>query len=189
MKIIVCSAVQPIVPGGGQCNKSGGRALLNRMNVGFRTDTTLLKNGKPFFVPDGVGEVRGQAYVVYRISRLGKSIERQFTSRYIDGMTIGVCFTASGIEGEPGRNMDGSSVVGDFVDIDKVAALCVNNRSYPPASGELVGEEIALLSQYVSLRQGDLLFAEPLGDEFVAEPNSDFRARVGEQTVLDFRIK
>ena len=200
------------------CNKRCGESLLNRMSgVSLRADSALLKTPKPFFVPDDVGAVRGQAYVVYRIGRLGKGIERRYALRYVDGMTIGVDFWANeGVLGEMGKNMDGSCAVGEFVE---AAELPIQNSEFrmkneergerschllfptphssflTPHSSlftphlEWLSEVIEGVSKYMSLRQGDLVFAEAIGGEFEAVPGERIVASVGGREVLDFRLK
>lgn len=167
------------------CNKRCGESLLNRMSgVSLRADSALLKTPKPFFVPDDVGAVRGQAYVVYRIGRLGKGIERRYALRYVDGMTIGVDFWANeGVLGEMGKNMDGSCAVGEFVE-----AAELRGPLFTPHL-EWLSEVIEGVSKYMSLRQGDLVFAEAIGEEFEAVPGERIVASVGGREVLDFRLK
>ena len=200
------------------CNKRCGESLLNRMSgVSLRADSALLKTPKPFFVPDDVGAVRGQAYVVYRIGRLGKGIERRFALRYVDGMTIGVDFWANeGALGEMGKNMDGSCAVGEFVEaaelrgplpsspcrgggIRLLRSNCgIQNSELRMKNGnfilftphlEWLSEVIEGVSKYMSLRQGDLVFAEAIGGEFEAVPGERIVASVGGREVLDFRLK
>ena len=57
-------------------------------------DSAILKNGKPFFVPDFLGCVEYEAEIVVRISNLGKNIPTRFAHRYYDAVTVGIDFTA-----------------------------------------------------------------------------------------------
>ena len=59
-----------------------------------KADSALLKNGKPFFVPDWASRVDYEAEVVVRICRLGKGIPVRFAHRYYDAVTVGIDFTA-----------------------------------------------------------------------------------------------
>ena len=53
-----------------------------------QADSSLLKDGKPFFVPDHLGRIDYETEVVVRICRLGKSIPEQFAHRYYDAFTV-----------------------------------------------------------------------------------------------------
>lgn len=71
----------------------------------FLPDSSLMKSGNPFFLPDLEGlfmnEVSKEcvAYpsVVFRLSKLGKNIELRFADRYIGGIGLCVCFVAEDI--------------------------------------------------------------------------------------------
>ena len=63
-----------------------------------KADSALLKDGKPFFVPDFMGRIDHEAEVVVRICRLGKSIPERFAHRYYDAVTLGVDFTARDVQ-------------------------------------------------------------------------------------------
>ena len=46
-----------------------------------KADSALLKDGKPFFVPDFMGQIDYETEIVVRICRLGKSIPARFAHR------------------------------------------------------------------------------------------------------------
>ena len=68
-------------------NKEMGRMLSSEEPVLFmKPDTALLKDGKPFFLPDFSEEVHYEAELVIRIY-LGKNIAERF-ARYYSEVTI-----------------------------------------------------------------------------------------------------
>lgn len=89
-----------------------------------KADSALLKDGKPFFIPDVMGRIDYEAEVVVRICRLGKSIPERFAHRYYDAVTVGIDFTARDVQkrakdlGRPwtiAKGFDGSAVIGEWV--------------------------------------------------------------------------
>ena len=73
-----------------QHNKELGHTQVNREPVIFmKPDSAILKDGKPFFVPDFSAEVHYETEVVVRICRLGKNIAPRFAHRYYDAVTVG----------------------------------------------------------------------------------------------------
>ena len=114
-------------------NKELNNTLLITENQGTRTeepviftkaDSALLKDGKPFFVPDFMGRIDYEAEIVVRICRLGKGIPVKYAHRYYDAVTVGVDFTARDMQkkakdlGRPwtiAKGFDGSAVIGQFV--------------------------------------------------------------------------
>ena len=63
-----------------------------------KADSSLLKSGKPFFVPDFMGRIDYEAELVIRICRLGKNIPQRFAHRYYDAVTVGIDFTARDVQ-------------------------------------------------------------------------------------------
>ena len=93
-----------------------------------KADSALLKDHKPFFIPDWSEQVDYETELVVRICRLGKSIPERFAHRYYDAVTVGIDFTARDLQrearsqGHPWeicKGFDGSAVIGEWVDINK----------------------------------------------------------------------
>ena len=91
-----------------------------------KADSALLRNRKPFFIPDWSERVDYEAEVVVRICRLGKGIPQRFAYRYYDAVTVGIDFTArdwqqrasqKGLPWEICKGFDGSAAIGDWVDL------------------------------------------------------------------------
>ena len=90
----------------------------------MKPDSTILKNGKPFFLPEFLGRVEYEAEIVVRISNLGKNIPTRFAHRYYDAVTVGIDFTArewqrrliaEGAPWELSKGFDGAATLGDFI--------------------------------------------------------------------------
>ena len=72
-----------------QHNKELGHTQEYREPVIFmKPDSAILKDGKPFFVPDFSHEVHYETEVVVRICRLGKNIAPRFAHRYYDAVPV-----------------------------------------------------------------------------------------------------
>lgn len=91
--------------------------------VFMKPESALLKNGKPFFLPEHLGRVDHEVEVVVRICRLGKNISERFAHRYYDAVTVGIDFTARDLQrrlkdnGHPweiAKAFDGSAALGEW---------------------------------------------------------------------------
>ena len=100
-----------------------------------KADSSLLKDGKPFFVPDFMGRIDYETEVVVRICKLGKSIDEKFAHRYYDAVTLGIDFTARDMqkrlreEGQPweiAKGFDGSAVIGECNFFSFLSWLCIS---------------------------------------------------------------
>ncbi|NJO68837.1 MAG: hypothetical protein HC830_05720 [Bacteroidetes bacterium] len=64
----------------------------------MKPDTAIVKNNKPFFIPDFSEEVHHEVEIVLHINRVGKNIEEKFASRYFTEIGIGIDFTARDLQ-------------------------------------------------------------------------------------------
>lgn len=174
----------------------------------MKPDSSILKNGKPFFLPDFLGRVEYEAEIVVRISNLGKNIPTRFAHRYYDAVTVGIDFTArdwqrqliaDGAPWELSKGFDGAATLGDFIPTD---GLDVSNLPFRlDIDGETVqssnsnkmlfsiDEIINYVSKYCTLRTGDLIFTgTPAGVGAVAIDNH-LQGYLQDKKVLDFYIR
>lgn len=194
-------------------NKSRAGALYNKENseptVFLKADSSLLKPGKPFFVPDWMGPIEYEAEVVVRICRLGKNIAPRFAHRYYDAVTLGIDFTARQLqdrlkaEGKPweiSKAFDSSAAIGQWVDKDRLPQLDalpfrldINGETRQAAStAEMIwniGEQIAHLSRYFTFKTGDLLFTGTPAGSAPVKIDDHLEGYLAEQQVLNLRCK
>lgn len=57
-------------------------------------ESTLLRSGNPFFIPDFDTEFGAYPSIAVRIGRLGKSISAKFAPRYVDAVGVGATVVA-----------------------------------------------------------------------------------------------
>lgn len=92
----------------------------------LKADSSLLKDHKPFFIPDFMGQIDYETELVVRISRLGKGITERFAHRYYDAVTVGIDFTArdlqkkcreQGLPWDICKGFDGAACIGEWVEL------------------------------------------------------------------------
>lgn len=174
-----------------------------------KADSSLLKDGKPFFLPEEMGRVDYETELVVRICKLGKSIPQRFAHRYYDAVTVGIDFTARELqqrlraEGKPWdlcKGFDGAAVIGQWVDIAKFRDiqaihfhLDINGHTVQQGcSSDMlfkVDEIIAYISRYFTLKTGDLLYTgTPVGVGPV-HINDHLTGWIDDRKVLEFNVK
>ncbi len=174
-----------------------------------KADSALLKDHKPFFIPDDMGRIEYETELVVRICKLGKTIPERFAHRYYDAVTVGIDFTAremqaefkaKGLPWEIAKGFDGSAVIGEWVDLDKVKDIQTLNFSLN-INGETVqkgcssdmlykvDEIIAYISKFFTIKTGDLLYTGcPAGCDSVKE-NDHLEGFLEDKKILDFECK
>lgn len=175
----------------------------------MKPDSALLKDGKPFFIPDFSERVDYETELVVRISRLGKCIAPRFAHRYYDAVTVGIDFTArdlqndfraKGLPWELCKGFDGSAVIGDFVPMENLPEVQdlhfhldidgkTVQRGHTADMLFAVDEIIAYVSQFCTLKIGDLLFTgTPVGVGPVSV-GQHLQGYLEGQKVLDFHVR
>ena len=174
-----------------------------------KADSALLKDRKPFFIPDHLGRIDYETEVVVRICRLGKSIPQRFAHRYYDAVTVGIDFTARELQQklrEKGRpwelckGFDGSAAIGEWVDMDKFRDIqaihfhldingktvqegCTSDMMYK------VDEIISFISRYFTLKTGDILYTGTPAGVGPVHIDDHLEGWVEDRKVLDFCCK
>lgn len=144
----------------------------------MKPDTAVLKDNKPFYIPDFSSDIHYELEVVLKISKEGKHIAEKFASKYYDEVGIGVDFTArdiqsvhkeKGLPWELAKSFDNSAAISNFVpkaeigdvyNLDFELKINEETRQRGNTSMMLFSYEqiIAFVSQYITLKKGDLIF-------------------------------
>ncbi len=144
----------------------------------MKPESALLKEGKPFFIPDFATDFQYETELVVRINRLGKNIATRFASRYYEEITVGLDLTArdlqrkfraEGLPWELSKGFDGSAVIGDFIPLNQYKDIQSLHFSLKQGNDVLqkgytgdmlfsVDEIIAHVSRFMTLKIGDLIF-------------------------------
>lgn len=194
-----------------QHNRELGHTQENREPVIFlKPDSAILKDGKPFFIPDFSTEVHYEAEVVVRICRLGKHIAPHFARRYYDAVTVGIDFTARDLQrrfrecGNPWelcKGFDNSAAIGTFLPLEQAGGdvqaldfrLTVDDREVQHGNTRdmlfRVDDIIAYVSRFMTLKIGDLLFTGTPAGVGPVSIGQRLQGYLGEEKVLDFNIR
>lgn len=177
--------------------------------VYLMADSSLLKDGKPLFLPDFAEEFIAHPALVVRINRLGKNIAKRFAPRYYDAVTVGLCVEARGfrdmqkLSGSQSvvNAFDGAAILGDFIEMEHIDDI--NNLSFSVSqndsevavinSQELLNDVDSLieeLSKYFTFKIGDILFTGYREDISIKLNINDLiSGRIADSTPLNFKVK
>ncbi len=191
-------------------NKELHGALIKKSSpvIFTKTDSALLKDGKPFFIPDFTERCDYETELVVRICRLGKSIPERFAHRYYDAVTVGIDFTArdlqerlrsEGLPWELCKGFDGSAAIGRFVPVNPATIQDLHFRL--DIDGETVqrghtadmlfriDEIIAYVSRFFMLRQGDLLFTGTPAGVGPVRIGQHLEGYLEDEKLLEFNVR
>jgi 2-keto-4-pentenoate hydratase/2-oxohepta-3-ene-1,7-dioic acid hydratase in catechol pathway len=176
----------------------------------MKPDTALLRDGKPFYLPDFSADLQYEAEIVLKISKLGKTVSPKFAHRYFDEVTVGIDLTArdlqhklraDGLPWEVSKAFDNSAVVGEFLPIDSLPVpierlpfhLDINGQTVQQGnSADMLfrfDEIVAYISQFFTLKIGDLIYTGTPPGVGTLHIDDHLEGYLGDKKLLDFWIK
>lgn len=174
-----------------------------------KADSALLKDRKPFFIPDHLGQIDYEAELVVRICKLGKTVPERFAHRYYDAVTVGIDFTARELQkklreaGQPWdlcKGFDGAAALGEWVSKEKfrdVQAmhfhLDINGQTVQEGRTSdmifSIDHIVSYISQFFTLKTGDIIYTgTPVGVGPV-HIDDHLEGYVEDRKVLEFNCK
>ena len=175
----------------------------------MKPDTSILPKKIPFTIPEFSSEIHHEVEILIKISKVGKYIDPKFANKYYDEIGLGIDFTArdlqnrlkeKGLPWEKAKAFDGSAIIGDFQpknnfnSIENITFELKNNGQTVQKGNTQqmlwkIDEIIAHVSQYFTLKKGDIIFTgTPEGVAKVA-PNDILEAFIEDKKVLRLHIK
>ena len=177
--------------------------------VFLKPDTAILLNQQPFFIPDFSNEVHYEVEVLVKINRVGKYIDSKFAHKYYEQIGLGIDFTArdlqqelkgKGLPWEKSKAFDGSAVIGNWVsksnydNLNNISFSLLKNNKIVQSSttGDMlwgIDEIIAYVSQYFTLKIGDIIFTGTPSGVGKVKSNDSLKGYIGEEEFFSIKVK
>ena len=143
----------------------------------LKPDSAILPKKMPFFIPSFSNDIHYEVEVLVKINRVGKHIAEKFAHKYYDEIGLGIDFTArdvqsnckeKGLPWEKAKAFDGSAVMSAFYpkqnfDLSNLKFQLKKNDNLVQDGNTnamlwKIDELIAYVSQFFTLKKGDILF-------------------------------
>ncbi len=176
----------------------------------LKPDTAVLLKKQAFFIPDFSEDVHYEVEVLVKINKVGKHIQEKFAHKYYDELGLGIDFTArdlqqklkeKGLPWEKAKGFDGAAVIGEKW-LDKNSIPDLNNLKFSlQKNNELVqqgntgdmlwkiDEIIAYISQYFTLKIGDIIFTGTPEGVGKVETNDKLTGFIEEEQIFSIQVK
>ena len=175
----------------------------------LKPETSLLLKNRPFFLPDFSNDIQYELELVVRINKVGKCIATRFAHTYYNEIGLGIDFTARDLQkqcrekGEPweiAKGFDNSAVVSSFVPLSDYAFiqdlnfhLLLNDKKVQQGNTSnmlfKVDEIICYISQFMTLKIGDLIFTGTPSGVGKVSINDHLEAYLEDKKLLDFYVR
>jgi 2-keto-4-pentenoate hydratase/2-oxohepta-3-ene-1,7-dioic acid hydratase in catechol pathway len=177
--------------------------------VFLKPDSSILLKQHPFVIPEFSNDVHHEIELLVKINKVGKYIDAKFASSYYDEIGIGIDFTArdvqaklkeKGLPWEKAKSFDGATVLGNFVskelfsDVNAINfELKKNGVSVQKGNSSWmlwkIDELIAHVSQYFTLKKGDIIFTGTPEGVSAVQPNDILEGFLENNRMFRIQVK
>ena len=175
----------------------------------LKPDTAMTIRNRPFFLPDFSNQIDYEVELLFKINKVGKSIQKKYAHTYYDEIGLGVDFTARDIQKkvfaeslpwEISKAFDGSAVMSKFYpktqfqNLDNLDFSLKLNDKIVQTGNTVdmlfnIDSIIEYVSQFITLKIGDIIFTgTPSGIGKVAI-NDRLEGYIEQEKAFDFRVK
>jgi acylpyruvate hydrolase len=175
----------------------------------LKPDTAVLKDNKPFYIPDFSSDIHYELEVVLKIAKEGKHISEKFAHKYYEELGLGIDFTArdiqaahkaKGLPWELAKAFDHSAAISSFVPKTQIGDI-YDLPFHLKINGEIRQDGntrhilfsfekiIAFVSRYITLKKGDLIFTGTPEGVGQVHQGDKLEAWLQGQQLLNFEIK
>lgn len=174
----------------------------------LKPDSAVLLPRNPFVIPPFSADVHYEVEVIVKINKVGKFIDQKFAHKYYDEISLGIDFTArdlqdqlrsKGLPWEKAKAFDGSAVIGEFFPKENFDLLNLGFQLYKNdvlvQNGNTrqmlwkIDEIIAYVSQYFTLKKGDIIFTGTPEGVGRVDPDDVLVGKFGEVSVFKVNVK
>ena len=177
--------------------------------VFLKPDSAILLKQHPFVIPEFSDDIHHEVEILVKINKVGKYIEPKFAHNYYDEIGLGIDFTArdlqnklkeKGLPWEKAKAFDGSAVIGDFLPKKLFSSLeninfelTKNKESVQKGNTSLmlwkIDELISHVSQYFTLKIGDIIFTGTPEGVAKVNPNDVLEGYIENKLLFKIQVK
>ena len=175
----------------------------------MKPESSIVRNNFPFFYPEFSKDIQYEAEIVLHICKVGKYIQERYANTYYDAIGTGIDFTArdlqkickdKGLPWEMAKSFDGSAPISEFIPKDSFSSmddlkirLDLNEKTVQDGSSKDMifsfDKVIAYISQFLTLKIGDLIFTGTPAGVGPVKINDRLEAFLDDRKMMDFKIK
>ena len=183
-------------------NNPLGTSLSSPIAVDIIPDSAVIKDHKPFFVPDFSEKWVYELNLAIRVNRLGKNVGEKFAPRYYDAFTICLRMkpldmienlSTSGVYSGIATAFDGAVILGDWQPLElleeqiKISIGEFETTIESPLP--LINNTIKQLSKFFTFKIGDILIPATLGYQSPFNIDDVITGKINDIECLNLRIK
>lgn len=183
-------------------NRTIGSPFGNILPVDMIPDSAIIRDHKPFFIPEFASDWTFSPVIAFRIHRLGKNIAERFAPRYYDAYTLGLRIRPCDLLTELNSNnlptgiataFDGAFIQGEWMPLDipcdKLSIDAGGLTADIDFADTGIDRTIAQLSRYFTFKIGDIVIPCAIPAEKAISINTSVTGTINGTECINFKIK
>jgi 2-keto-4-pentenoate hydratase/2-oxohepta-3-ene-1,7-dioic acid hydratase in catechol pathway len=186
-----------------------GNAVEDEPVLFLKPETALLPPGHDFYLPEWTQEVHYECEIIFRLGKEGKYVDPLFAPTYLDGIGLGIDFTArdlqnqlkaKGLPWDKAKGFNGSAVVSAFAPMTNFTNLRdihfelrvngeLRQKGHSANMIHPVEKQLAYASRFFQLKKGDIFFTGTPEGVGPVKPGDQLEAFLQGQSVLKLNIR
>jgi len=174
----------------------------------LKPDTAILREGD-FYYPSFTKDLHFECELIVKIDRVGKHIDKAFAHKYYSEFSLGIDFTArdiqeqckaNGLPWEKAKAFDSSAAISNTwmdknsIDLESAEFKFYQNNElkqtgHPRDFIFSIDEIIAYVSQFMTLKTGDLIFTGTPAGVGPVQIGDVLRGELNEKSFFEFQVK
>lgn len=174
----------------------------------MKPDSAVLLKKNPFIIPPFSQDIHYEVEILVKINRIGKFIDQKFAHKYYEEIGLGIDFTArdlqsrlkeKGLPWEKAKAFDGSAVIGKFchkseLNLERIQFGLERNGNVVQQGDSShmlwkIDELIAYVSQFFTLKIGDVIFTGTPAGVGRVEANDRLLGTLEGQEMFNIKVK
>jgi acylpyruvate hydrolase len=175
----------------------------------LKPESALLLDDADFQYPDFSQDVHFECEVVYRVSKRGSRIAKEDALSHVDGVGLGIDFTARDLQqeakekGHPwtlAKMFDGAAVVSKFLPLDSMPShdeinftLHVNAQLRQDGNtADMIFDlptMLAYITRFITIEEGDLIFTGTPAGVGPVQPGDHLMGSLEGRLLLNFYVR
>jgi len=174
----------------------------------MKPDSAVILKNNPFIIPPFSDDIHYEVEILVKINRIGKFIDQKFAHKYYEEIGLGIDFTArdlqeklreKGLPWEKAKAFDGSAMIGQFrnkkeLDLPSIKFQLFKNDALVQDGDSShmlwsIDEIIAYVSQFFTLKIGDVIFTGTPAGVGRVEPNDVLKGVLEGEEMFNLKVK
>lgn len=183
-------------------NRYLGTPISEPIAVDIIPDSAIIKDCKPFFVPDFSADWVYDLNIAVRINRLGKNIGEKFANRYYDAISLCLRMipldmvkqmSETGVVSNIATSFDGAVILGDWQPMETIQdQIKINIGTFESSinkSDIKIDNSIKHLSKFFTFKIGDILIPASLNHQSKFKIGDNIIGKINDIDCINLKIK